>query len=550
MRAAALFVVSVVTVGASLLVPASTRGEGGAVAAESDIVRGNIIQTTDGTLQGVAADGVVAFKGIPFAAPPVGPLRWRAPQPAARWDGVRSAASYGNDCMQNRFIFDSAPSSQPLSEDCLYLNVWTPSATVSAKHPVMVWIHGGALITGSGNSGVYDGSSFARKGIVLVTINYRLGRFGFFAHPALTKENPDGPLGNYGLMDQIAALKWVKANIAAFGGDPANVTIFGESAGGSSVNNLMVSPATTGLFAKAIVESGGGRERTPWIHDGHPEAGPSAEAAGENYAKSLGVETQDAAALRAIPAKDVLGDLQFWSNDPDTWTGAMIDGKILPKPAMEAFSLGEQHKLPYLIGTNSFEFGHPLFMGMMSSAVRKKLVGMGKKGDQMLALYGPLPRAASKGGAAQVGLGKIGAEIVSDAAFVEPARSLASYASNGGQPTYLYQFAYVAEEKRGDLTGALHASEVPYVFNTLSVVPRDTYSKADEAAGEKVQAYWVNFARTGNPNGGGLPQWPAYSASDDAQMSFTNDGPVVLRNYNRARLDFLAANAKPFGAAD
>lgn len=543
MRAVAILAISAAA-GAAFLMPGLMLG-GGAMAQDDTIVR---VET--GVLQGTAANGIFSFKNIPYAAPPVGNLRWRAPQPAAHWDGVRSAAAYGNDCIQNRFMFESAPSSQPLSEDCLNLNIWTPSANAKAKLPVMFWIHGGALITGSGSPAVYDGAAFARRGVVLVTINYRLGRFGFFAHPALTKENPDGPLGNYGLMDQIAALKWVQANIASFGGDPANVTIFGESAGGSSVNNLMVSPASTGLFAKAIVESGGGRERTPWLQDGHPEAGPSGEAAGRNFAESVGVKTDDVAALRAIPADDVKGDLQFWTNDPDTWTGAMIDGKILPKPAIEAFTHGEQHKLPYLIGTNSFEFGHPLFMGAMAGAARKKIAEMGEKGDQMLAIYGPLPRIAGKGGAVQAGLGKIGAEIVSDAAFVEPARTLAGLAAHAGQPTYLYQFAYISEDKRGELTGALHASEVPYVFNTLPVVPRETYSPADQAAAELVQTYWVNFAKTGNPNGAGLAEWPLYSAGEDRLLAFTNDGPAILRGYHRARLDFLAENAKPFGAAD
>ncbi|MCE9651117.1 MAG: carboxylesterase family protein [Parvibaculum sp.] len=507
-----------------------------------------IVSVETGELQGVRGDGLTAFKGIPYAAAPVGALRWRAPQPAAHWQGVRPANAYGDDCMQNRFIFDSAPSSQSMSEDCLFLNVWTPSPD-AGKRPVMVWIHGGALITGSGSAPVFNGSAFARKGVVLVTINYRVGRFGFFAHPALTHENPQGPLGNYGLMDQIAALKWVQANIAAFGGDSANVTIFGESAGGSSVNNLMTSPASAGLFAKAIVESGGGRERTPWIHDGHPEAGPSGEAAGMNFVKSLDVKADDATALRAIPAKDVLGGLQFWTDDPKTWTGAMVDGTILPKPAMATFAEGGQHKVPYIIGANSLEMGIPLARSFLEKGVKKKLAQMGDKGRELLGLYGVRPRAGGKDGG-EMKFGKAGAEIASDAAFVEPARSFASFAAKAGQPAFLYQFGYVAEEKRGDLDGALHASEVPYVFNTLALVPRDDYSKADEAVAEKMQNYWVNFAKTGNPNGEGLTPWPAYSPSDDVLLSFSDKGEAAVRNFNRARLDFLAANAKPYGAAD
>ena len=264
------------------------------------------ITTTAGLLQGVAQGGVTAYLGVPFAAPPVGNLRWRAPLSPPHWKGIRVAADVGNFCMQSR---EQGPSGtqppgaeQVLSEDCLYLNVWTPTRKVSAKLPVMVWVHGGAFEHGSGAEAVYDGASLAGRGVVLVTLNYRLGRFGFFAHPALTRESPLGPIGNYGLLDQVAALKWVQQNIGAFGGNPANITILGESAGGIAVSYLMASPLGQGLFQKAIIESG-------IFFDAPPGAATSlqkAEVAGSAAASAWGLEMADATALRAVSAEKVL----------------------------------------------------------------------------------------------------------------------------------------------------------------------------------------------------------------------------------------------------
>ena len=222
-----------------------------------------VAATDSGAVRGIVADGVASFKGIPYAAPPVGPLRWHSPVPVQPWTGTRDASGYGNDCVQGRFPGDIANTSQPMSEDCLFLNVWTPRPAPGAKLAVMVYIHGGGYASGSGSSAILDGTRLAARGVVVVTLNYRLGRFGFFAHPALTREAGGGPTGNWGLMDQLAALKWVQHNIAAFGGDPAKVTIFGESAGGASVNRLMTSPAAKGLFVQGIAASGGGRDHWP-----------------------------------------------------------------------------------------------------------------------------------------------------------------------------------------------------------------------------------------------------------------------------------------------
>ncbi|PWT84156.1 MAG: carboxylesterase, partial [Proteobacteria bacterium] len=260
------------------------------------------VKIDTGRLKGATHDGVVSYKGIPFAAPPVGDLRWRPPQPAKPWTGVRSAQEYASDCAQKPFPGDAAPLGTPPAEDCLYANVWLPEKAPSRKMPVMVWIYGGGFVNGGSSPSVYDGSQFAKRGVVFVSFNYRLGRFGFFAHPALTKENPNEPHGNYGYMDQIAALQWVRKNVAAFGGDPGNVTLFGESAGGGSVLTMMTSPMAKGLIHKAIVESGGGRTLLMgrrYLDKASPEGTPSAESIGIAFAKSVGIEGTDAAALAA-----------------------------------------------------------------------------------------------------------------------------------------------------------------------------------------------------------------------------------------------------------
>ncbi|HEX4181973.1 MAG TPA: carboxylesterase family protein, partial [Caulobacteraceae bacterium] len=249
----------------------------------------NEVRTTSGLVVGGAADDVVAFKGIPYAAPPIGALRWRPPQPAAAWSGVRTADTYGPICMQKYDPKDNGVGGPAMSEDCLTLNVWRPFGEAGRLLPVMVWIHGGGFVNGSGTAALYDGSALARQGVVVVTLNYRLGRFGFFATPSLTREAGGEPVGNYGLLDQIAALRWVRNNIKGFGGDPDQVTIFGESAGGMSVNQLMVSPAARGLFKQAITESGVGREFSVRLHEGNPMGVLSAEAAGAAFAKSLEV---------------------------------------------------------------------------------------------------------------------------------------------------------------------------------------------------------------------------------------------------------------------
>ena len=492
--------------------------------------------TSGGVVVGSVANGVASWKGIPYATPPVGDLRWKAPQPPAPWTSPRAATAYAHDCMQEPFPSDAAPLGTPPDEDCLYLNVWSPQVYVGKKLPVMVWIHGGGFVNGGSSPAVYDGSAFALRGVVLVSMNYRLGRFGFFAHPALTAESPKGPLGNYGYLDQIAALQWVQKNVAAFGGDPGNVTVFGESAGGGSVNMLMTSPLAKGLFHKAIVESGGGRAggiMTPrQIREAGPNGQASAESAGVAFATAAGVTGEDAAALaalRKLPAKDVVRGLNLMSmgQQAATYAGPMIDGVVVTGEAETLFRAGQQAKVPYLVGANNREFG---FMPLPPQAVDGMLARFGAEKDAVLAAYDP----QGTGNKGEVGVG-----IMSDGAMVEPARLLARLASAAGQPTYQYRFSYVASSIRKDMAGALHATEIPFVFETVRAKYGEATTAEDEKLAAAANAYWVAFARTGDPKVEGLPQWPRYSAKDDIIMDFAIAGPTAKADPWKARLDFI-----------
>ncbi|OIQ36880.1 MAG: carboxylesterase, partial [Bacteroidetes bacterium MedPE-SWsnd-G1] len=323
-----------------------------------------IVQTKSGIVQGAKENDVAVFKGIPFAAPPVGEFRWRPPQPVKPWDGVRDATEFSPTCAAVGWGAAPGTIQQGSSEDCLYLNVWTPaSIEQGAKLPVMVWIHGGGFTGGSGNT---SGNGFAQKGVILVSMNYRLGRLGHFAFPALSKEHPDEPKGSYAFMDQIAALQWVKENIAAFGGDPNNVTIFGFSAGGVSVHSLLTITAARGLFQKAIGHSSGGRDG---VLTGRPinkeNADPlypvSAETIGINFAKMHGIEGTDAAALeklRALPVVDIVGGGETNGQEgPRIYPGPILDGKFVTETAESAYKAGRQAKVPIMMGNNSAEIG-------------------------------------------------------------------------------------------------------------------------------------------------------------------------------------------------
>jgi para-nitrobenzyl esterase len=470
-----------------------------------------VVRTDAGQVQGVAAKDTTAFKNIPYAAPPVGDLRWRPPQPAQPWSGVRPGDRYGAICTQRYDKSDNGVGAPPMSEDCLSLNVWTPSLRPPALAPVMVWIHGGGFVNGSGTAALYDGAALARQGVVVVTINYRLGRFGFFAHPALTKEAAGGPVANYGLMDQIAALEWVRRNIAAFGGDPGNVTIVGESAGGISINRLMTAPPAQGLFHKAVAQSGLGSEQ--------PLALDKAEAEGGAFAAKLGVSGDDTAALRALPAETIIG-----AGDPDIAAGfgPILDGRYVIGRVDTLFAAGRQAKVPYLVGSNALEF--PWF----SAAQPGPFAPFIKIPAEDLAAV----RAAYPGEAAYQ------LNLISDLLFTEPARFLARAQAATGQPTWLYRFSVLSDPPPGGVTATPHAQERQYVFRTLSTSPWRT-TPNDEIQAAAVSAYWVSFAKTGDPNGGGRPAWPRVLEGHDRLLDFTNAGPVTQAPSPPAALDAI-----------
>jgi para-nitrobenzyl esterase len=488
-----------------------------------------VVPTQSGDVKGLKADGLIAFKGIPFAAPPIGDLRWRPPQEPVKWKGVRSAAEYAHDCMQLPFPSDAAPLGTPPDEDCLYLNVWTPSPRDSAPMPVMVWIYGGGFVNGGSSPAVYDGSQFARDGVVFVSFNYRLGRFGFFAHSALTKENPDGLLGNYAYMDQLATLRWVQKNVKAFGGDPKNVTVFGESAGGGSVHMLLTSPMARGLFQKAIIESGGGRHGfggTPHLHE--PANGkPSAESTGLAFAKSKGITGDDAAALRrmrALPADDLVDGLNMASmmQAAETYSGPMIDGKIAQEEPSAVYVAGAQQQVPVIVGVNSLEMGF-----LPRGAATDPFTQFGEKANEARMAYDPDHRGNTS----------VVAAIASDRGMVEPARFVARTLSLTGQPVWEYRFSYVATSMRQEWRGAPHASEIPFVFDTVKARYGAALTDEDERAARTIHAYWVQFAKSGVPEPSGLPKWSPYSAGTDILMNFTSADPIVGADPWKSRLD-------------
>jgi para-nitrobenzyl esterase len=459
-----------------------------------------------GALAGTKVGTVEIFKGIPYAAPPVGPLRWAPPAPPASWNGARDASAFGAICPQppRPETALAAEEDRRQSEDCLFLNVWTFEG--AKKAPVMVWIHGGAFRFGSGSGRAYDGGDFARDGVVLVTINYRLGALGFFAHPALTQAAAaDAPLGNYGILDQIAALQWVQRNIAAFGGDPANVTVFGESAGGTSVLTLLSLPAAKGLFAKAIVESGGGwRERRTLAEE---------EKAGLKLAAAAGL---GAAAtlpqLRALPPEKLF-DLPMRLGA----VGPFEDGRFIQQSATEAFAAGRILHVPLIVGSNSYE----------ASLMKSFEIPAGPIAARVPASAKPLYAGTDE---------EVAAEVFTDAVMGAPARWIAAQAS-AGAPAYLYYFSYVPVRRRSTAPGASHGSEIPFVFGGWPDIFNRLASPEEHAMESLLHGCWVAFAKTGKPVCGDKA-WPAYSAATDELMEFgAKPGPEA--NFRKARYDAL-----------
>lgn len=487
------------------------------VTTESDAAP--LAETRQGTLLGERAGvngSVGVFKGIPYALPPVGERRWRAPGPPAGWQGERLATDFGPDCMQQTypqgsFFYRPARLS---SEDCLYLNVWAPESEPEQEPlPVMVWLHGGALTRGSGAMNTYDGTNLADKGVVLVTANYRLGVFGYLAHPELVAESPeysDGhyTAGNYGVLDQIQVLRWVQENIEAFGGDPNNVTIFGESAGAWSVHFLTASPLANGLFHKAIAQSGARMDMRVEL-DRHSSAGQSATASGAQLGEQLGVD--GLAGLRALPAHELLES----ATTAGFRTDGIVDGWVIPEQPYTLFAEGRQNRVPVLVGFNRDEgttLGAAETLPGTAAAYESQVRSVyGDFADMMLEVY---PSDDIRGSSLA---------SFRDIRFGWHMVTWANMTRYVDQPAYLYYFTHRPPGPRAQELGAYHAAEIPYVFNNLHTL-RNAPASSDAALAEAMSDYWVSFARDGVPSAAGQPRWRPYSNAERHYLLF---GPRI-----------------------
>lgn len=502
--------------------------------------KSQIVKTISGLVRGETEGDVSAFKGIPYAAPPVGEFRWRPPQPVKSWDGVRDANQFGSNCAQAGWGAAPGTIAEGSSEDGLYLNVWLPAGTKpGSKLPVMVWIHGGAFVFGSGSQPDFSGVQFAKQGIILITFNYRLGRLGFFAFPALSKEHPEEPKGNYAYMDQIAALQWVKENVTAFGGNPKNVTIFGESAGGVSVHSLLTIPAAKGLFQKAIIESGGGRDGVLTGRPMHNENADthypvSAETIGKNFAHKHGIEGTDAAALaklRSLSAADIVdgGQETDGPGGLPIYSGPILDGKLMVETAESAYRSGTVPNVSLIIGSNSAEVP----AGFVNA----------KSKEELLTLFGNYKEEASAAydsdGTAD--FAKMLTLVNTDKVWAEPARFTARAFASKSIPVYTYLFSYVPQSMKDRMKyGAAHGSEIPFVFGNLIERNGVPFDEKDKEVSKMLNAYWVNFAKTGSPNGKDLPLWSLYDKTKNEIFELNQEGSAeTVSDYRKARLDVI-----------
>jgi len=481
----------------------------------------NTVKTDAGMVSGsVSSDGKVhIFKGIPFAAPPVGDLRWKVPQPVAPWVGVKQCTAFSASPMQPKpdefgvYTREFLIPYEPISEDCLYLNVWTNAKSSADKKPVLVYIYGGGFGSGGAACPIYDGEATAKKGVVFVVINYRVGIFGFFAHPELSKESGHNASGNYGLMDQLAALKWVKQNIKNFGGDPGNVTIAGQSAGSMSVNCLVASPLAKGLFQKAIAESG-----ASFLN---PRGNPTLQQAEQNGVKlAQDLKANSIADMRNIPAADLLNK---WQARP------IIDGYVLPQTIAQIFADNKENVVPLLTGWNEDD----AFVGKLKTAEEYKKQIAEQYGDKAAAFLQHYP------GNTDADAARSQINISRDQIFGAQNYTWANVQSDKKQaPVYVYRFT-----RRLPATpefvkyGAFHTGEVAYAYNNLKFLNR-LWEPVDQELAATMSAYWTNFAKTGNPNGAGLPLWPSYNTTD-RQIMILGETPAAKPLPDKAALDFM-----------
>lgn len=492
----------------------------------------NKIKIANGTLEGVNESGIVAFKGVPYAAPPVGDLRWKEPHPATNWTGIRKADKFGPRAMQRPIFSDMNFRSDGVSEDCLYLNIWTPAKTAGDKLPVLVYFYGGGFVAGDGSEPRYAGESMARNGIVAITVNYRLGVFGFMAHPELTKESPHHASGNYGLLDQSAALKWVQQNIAAFGGDPKKITIAGESAGSFSVSAQMASPLSRNIIAGAIGESGSslGKQSTVPLD--------KAEEIGVQFAKGIGASSL--ADLRSMSAEKVLEETAkpAYSRFP-----VCVDGYFFPKSPVQVYASGEQAKVPLLVGWNSAEGGYNSTLGK-EAVTRENFDKAVKKiyGDQateILKVYNP----ANEEEIIEASTDLMGDRFIGFSTW----KWSDIQSQTGGKPVYRYMYALprpatiADKDKNADASkmprkgGASHSSEIEYAMGNLATNLVFDWQPEDYKVSQIMQGFFSNFIKTGNPNGLGVPAWPAVKSNGAAAVMHIDVETKVMTEKNRDR---------------
>ena len=495
------------------------------------------VKTRSGTVEGKDDGKVRSFLGIPYAAPPVGDLRWKAPQPVAKWNGVRKATEFGFHCMQGNVYGDMVFHDPGPSEDCLTLNVWVPVRHEAGKLPVMVWIYGGGFVAGATSEDRQNGSQLAQHGVIVVSMNYRLGVFGFFVHPDLAKESGHNAAGNYGLMDQLAALQWVHENIAAFGGDPGNVTIFGESAGSFSVSAQMASPLAKGLFQRAIGESGAAFSRSGLSFD---PLSVREEKDVKLVTEKLGVSTL--AELRAIPADKLLEPFAP-PKSPGFDFGPGIDGYFLPEPVPSIFAAGKQNDVALLAGWNRDEDSFDVLLSPQKPTAEstKEMArkDFGDKADEFLKLY-PIDTDEH--------VRRSAIDYASDK-FISMStwEWIEAQSKTGKQPIYRYRFDMAPIPSKSDAPrmGAYHSAEIEYVFGQLDSKTDVTWRPDDRQLSDMMQKYWSNFAKTGNPNGAGLPNWPMYDSTDGWPVMYLSAQPAAQKDDLRDRYLFLSKEWKP-----